>query len=157
VHGGRIQFTRSAGGLIAGQINGAIKNSDVQNSVVPTLAKALTKQVQSGFGMMSTNQQLLDIFDTGGTDSTPPSGCLNSDGTPSCKNSAPGAAAFGQCAQKADHIISTCEVATNSLIKNVLTPDVQMFQNGVYAPSAANTMKDSLSVGVGFTAVPANC
>jgi hypothetical protein len=63
----------------------------------------------------------------------------------------------GTCAQAGDGVISTCEVATNSIIKNILAPDVQMFSNDglTYAPNPANTHKDSLSVGVGFTAVKA--
>jgi hypothetical protein len=157
VHGGHIQFTSSAGMLKGGQINGAIKNDDVQNSIIPSVAVILTNKVTSGTGMASTNQQILDIFDTGGNDDPAhPSGCTNPDGTPACKNLAPSAADFNSCAVKGDKKISTCEVATNSIIKNVLAPDVQMFQGGVYMPNAANTMKDSLSLGLGFTAVKAD-
>jgi hypothetical protein len=170
VHGGHMQFTRMGDGLMKGQINGAIKNSDVQNSIIPSVAVILTNKVMSGTGMMSTNQQILDIFDTGGT-AQPGDNCMNTDGTPSCKNQAASAADFGKCAQKGDKIISTCEVATNSLIKNVLAPDVQMFNSTVtmdasgkpvlmegttYMPSMANTAKDSLSLGLSFTAVKAS-
>jgi hypothetical protein len=39
----------------------------------------------------------------------------------------------------------------------VLAPDVQIYDaNGNYAPNPLNTVKDSLSVGIGFTAVAAN-
>jgi hypothetical protein len=182
IHGGHLQFTRMGDGLMKGQINGAIKNSDVQNSIIPSVASILTDKVCPlpgramnppvcmGTGMAGTNQQILDIFDTGGT-AQPGDNCMNADGTPSCKNQAASAADFGKCAQKGDKIISTCEVATNSLIKNVLAPDVQMFNSTVtmdasgkpvlmegttYMPSAANTAKDSLSLGLSFTAVKAS-
>jgi hypothetical protein len=168
VNGGHIQFTRMGDGLMKGQLNGAIKSSDVQMTIIPAVAKLLSDKVASGSGMMSTNQQILDIFDTGGQDCsmtnpctgqpnpTTASGCMNTDGTPSCKNyTGPDA---GMCAKKGDKIISTCEVATNSIIKNVLAPDVQMFSDDGthYMPSAANMHKDSLSLGLAFTAVKAS-
>jgi len=156
IHGGHLQFTRSGNMLTKGQINGAIKSTDVQTSIIPAVAKLLTDKVAGMMGMMSTNQQILDIFDTGGQDSTPPSGCVNADGTPACKNmTGPDA---GTCAKAKDMIISTCEVATNSIIKNVLAPDVQMFSDDGthYSPSSANAHKDSLSLGLSFTAVQAS-
>ncbi len=155
VHGGHIQFTRSGNNLMKGQINGAIKNDDVQNSIIPSVALILTNKVSSGSGMSSTNQQILQIFDTGGTPQTGDN-CTGKDGNPSCKNNAASAADFGTCASAGDMIISTCEVATNSIIKNVLAPDVEMFNGGTYNPSAANTTKDSLSLGLSFTAVQAS-
>jgi hypothetical protein len=52
--------------------------------------------------------------------------------------------------------IDICEVATSGLIQNVLAPDVQMFDAaGNYHPNPTNANKDSLSIGLGFTAVPA--
>jgi hypothetical protein len=158
VNGGHIQYTRSADGSIkTGQLNGAIRSSDVQSTIIPSVAQLLTSKVSGGMGMASTNQQILDIFDTGGQDDpNMPSGCKNDDGTPACKSTTGPDA--GMCAKAKDMIISTCEVATNSIIKNVLAPDVQMFSaDGLhYMPSAANTMKDSLSLGLGFTAVKAS-
>jgi hypothetical protein len=67
-------------------------------------------------------------------------------------------------------VISTCEVATNPETKNLLGPDVQLFDstqtedaNGfavlhignTYQPSAANLARDSGSIGLAFTAVKA--
>ncbi len=60
-----------------------------------------------------------------------------------------------------DGMIGLCEVSGNSIIKNVLEPDVQMFEaDGVtYHPNknctGACTTKDSLSLGLGFTGVKA--
>jgi hypothetical protein len=87
--------------------------------------------------------QILSIFDNGGK--ADPS-C--SAGT--CKNP------DGSCAVSHDNKIDVCEVASSGLIHNVLAPDVQLFDSaGNYHPNPNNTMKDSLSIGVGFTAVAA--
>ncbi len=141
--GAHVQYTRAADGTVTGgQLNGAIRNSDVQNLVIPALAASLTAQVQvTPVGPRA--MVLLSIFDTGGkADPTCGSGtCKNPDGT---------------CAVKGDNKIDVCEVATCGLIQNILAPDVQMFDaNGNYQPSPGNTHKDSLSIGLGFSAVPA--
>ena len=61
------------------------------------------------------------------------------------------------CAVAHDGTIGDCEIATNGLLQNLLAPDVQLFDAaGNYHPNPANTTKDSLSVGLGFTAVPAS-
>jgi hypothetical protein len=137
VIGAQLTFTYSGGKLTGGQIHGAIKNTDVQGTIVPGVASLLTNKIKtdkaSAMGLSSTDMQILQIFDTGG--------CTNADGT---------------MATAMDQIISPCEVANNSIIKNVLAPDVQMFDaSGNYAPNAANTTKDSLSLGLAFTAIPA--
>jgi hypothetical protein len=47
-------------------------------------------------------------------------------------------------------------VAGNMLITNVLSPDVQIFDSsGNYKPNKMNTTKDSISLGLGFSAVGA--
>ena len=80
-------------------------------------------------GSSSSTMQILTIFDVGG-----------------CGN-----------AQAMDCRIDPCEVAENSIIKKVLAPDVQIFDaNGNYAPNKQNTTPDSMSVGLGFTAVQAS-
>ncbi len=153
LHDVQVRFTRSGDQLFKGQLNGAIRETDVQTMIVPQIAQTLSGEVALGG---SSAQQILDLFDTGGTDdSANPSGCTNSDGSPACRNMA--GPDVGACARAGDGVISTCEVATNSIIKNVLAPDVQLFAaDGTFAPNPANTMRDSLSVGVGFTAVRAS-
>jgi len=141
--GAHVQYTRAADGTVTGgQINGAIRNSDVQNIMIPALATSLTAQVQVT-PLDARAMQILAIFDNGGK-----ADASCSAGT--CKNP------NGTCAVKGDEKIDVCEVSTAGLIQNVLAPDVQMFDaNGTYHPSSDNTMKDSLSIGLGFTAVPA--
>ena len=141
--GAHVQYTRAADGTITGgQLNGAIRNADMQNVVIPALAASLTAQVQIT-PLGPRQMELLAIFDYGGK--SDPSCAAGT-----CKNP------NGTCAVKGDHKIDICEVATAGLIQNVLAPDVQMFDaNGTYHPSADNTQKDSLSIGLGFSAVPA--
>jgi hypothetical protein len=143
VVGAHVQYTRGADGKISGgQLNGAIRNSDVQTKLVPNVAVSLTAEVQANPGT-TTSIQILSIFDNGGK--ADPS-C--SAGT--CKNP------DGSCAVAMDNKIDTCEVGSSGLIQNVLAPDVQLFDSaGNYHPNPDNTMKDSLSIGVAFTAVPA--
>jgi hypothetical protein len=140
--GTRITYVRSGTGVMMGQLNGAIRNQDVQTKVVPNLAAAFNQQIASN-PSSSTSMQLLAIFDNGGKANP---ACAA--GT--CKN------LDGSCAVKGDNVISDCEVSSSGLIQNVLAPDVQMFDSaGNYRPNPANTNKDSLSVAFGFTAVRA--
>jgi len=147
VNGAHLQFTRdSSGKLTGGQLNGAIKNSDVQADIIPNVAALLTKKInddKAGPGLSSGDMQILSIFDNGGkADAACTAG--------TCKNP------DGSCAVKGDQKIDICEVSTAGLIQNVLAPDVQMFDAaGNYAPNKDNTMKDSLSLGLSFTAVGA--
>jgi hypothetical protein len=138
LNGAHIQFTTGtdagsgAPGLLKGQINGSIKNSDVQNNVIPAIADVLNQEIVIDPNSQQA-MQILQIFDFGG--------CTNPDGT---------------MAMAGDGKIDICEVATNPIVMNILAPDVQIFdQNGNYAPNPKNANKDSLSVGLGFTAVGA--
>lgn len=147
VVGVHVQYMRGPDGkLTGGQLNGAIKNADVQAKLIPNIASALTAKIMADTnagGLTATDMQILSIFDNGGkADASCVAGtCKNPDGT---------------CAVKGDNKIDICEISTSGLIQNVLAPDVQMFDaSGNYHPNPDNTMKDSLSIGLGFTAVPA--
>jgi len=143
VIGARLTYVRGANGSVTGgQLNGAIRKYDVDHQVIPAMTAGFNYQVQTN-PTSTTTMQLLSIFDNGGKASPACGGatCQNLDGS---------------CAVAHDNIFSDCEVSTSGLIQNVLAPDVQMFDAaGNYHPSAANTSKDSLSIGLGFTAVPA--
>jgi hypothetical protein len=54
-----------------------------------------------------------------------------------------------------DGTITTGELMGNALISNFLSPDVQLFQGGVWGPNPAKTTKDCLSMGLGFTGATA--
>jgi hypothetical protein len=51
IHGAHIQFTKTATGIMNGQINGGIKSEDVQGSIIPTVAALLTHRLSMGMGM----------------------------------------------------------------------------------------------------------
>ena len=136
--GAHLKYKLTGNNLMQGQINGAVRKAEVDHSLIPQMAANFDALAQTG---TSQGTQLLAIFDTGGD----PSAACGA----TCQN------LDGSCAASGDHMISDCEVATNAIIKNVLAPDVQMCTAGRYAPSAANSVKDSLSIGLAFTAVPA--
>lgn len=148
VNGAHLQFTRdSSGKVTGGQLQGAIKETDVQMDIIPNVATLLTNKLKNDNPPTSTDTQIQSTFDNGGKADPACSG--------TCKNPAYGDRA-GMCAAAMDNIIDTCEVSTSGLIQNVLAPDIQMFDaSGNYAPNKANTTKDSLSLGLGFTAVGA--
>jgi hypothetical protein len=128
--GSRLQFTLSSttGVPTMGQLNGAIKEADVQSKLIPAAAAALDQAVTAN-PTSPQSLQILQVFDIG------------------CS---------GNVSLKNDGHVAVCEVAQNSIIQNVLAADVQLFDsNGNYHPNPANTNKDSLSVGLGFTAAGA--
>ena len=145
ISGARITYTKSGMMAMKGQINGAVKKSDLDTDVIPAVAKLLDSRVRAD-PTSSTNQGILGLFDTG-------TGCTATDYNYNATDtdfdtSSPAMASDGK--------IALCEVANNGLIKSLLKPDVQMFDaNGNYAPSSANTTPDSLSIGIGFTAINA--
>ena len=161
INGAYVKFTGSATGLMKGQLDGSIKNSDIQTSIIPAVAMLLTGKIMatdlgqmctmnsdcksSGMCTMSkcvlgdTAKQIKMIFDVGDSNG---GNCTNPDGTMGKPN---------------DGKIDICEVSGNQLIANLLVPDVQIYaaDGTTYMPNKANTMKDSLSLGLGFTAVGA--
>ena len=150
VQGAHLQYTRGADGKITGgQLNGGIKSDDVQMNIIPAVAMILSNKLMNDNPQTSTDMQIASIFDNGGKADTTGK-CTNV-----CVNPSYGPRP-GMCAMAKDNIIDTCEVSTAGLIQNVLAPDVQMFDaSGNYAPNKDNTMKDSLSLGMAFTAVGA--
>ena len=142
VEGGQLEYKRDTTGVVTGgELHGFLRSTNVQSKVIPNVALLLSSKVAET-PQTATDMQIAQIFDTGGAASTACGAtCTNPDGT---------------CAKAGDMKIDICEVSTNNLIQQVLAPDIQMFQNGVYDPNPANTTKDSLSLGLGFTFVKAS-
>jgi hypothetical protein len=130
VVGARISFTPTMGGLMSGQLNGAIGKKDVDTILVPALARTFDMIAQT----MPCDQNCMNVratFDTGM--------CTNPDMTKATAN---------------DGKIDLCEVSENLLVQSLLSPDVDLFDsNGAWAPNKLNTDKDSVSLGVAFTGV----
>ena len=161
LHGAHLRMKASTGGLMSGSIQGSIKNSEIQTTIIPSIASALNASLHptdvghactlntdckssgmctGGHCALSDNaKQIKMIFDVGDGNG---GSCTNPDGTLGKPN---------------DNTISVCEVSDNQLIANLFAPDVQIYDaSGNYAPNPSNAHKDSMSVGLGFTAVPAS-
>ncbi len=131
-----VQFTfgtdmaSGAPGLLNGQIHGTIDGAVFDAEVIPKMAAYLTALLMSDPG---DHPDLERIFDVGG---------CSDDGVP---------------AVAGDFVISLCEMAENQITMNVTAPDVDIFDsNGRYDPNVRNSDKDSISLGLGFTAVQAS-
>jgi hypothetical protein len=166
VYGAHVEYTYSPTGL-TGTLNGAIRKTDIDQQVIPKLADIFNTRIQvdlTGSGLTATDKQILKVFDDGGVgkgDSTCPSTAV-AGGTPmpACRNHTfPGINNPGRCAKAGDKVIDECEVASSPIIPVVFQPDVQLFAaDGVTwmpNPNATANQKDSLSLGIQFSAVPA--
>jgi hypothetical protein len=137
VTAGRITFTVMGDQLVMGQINGAIRKSDVDTSIIPAVTALLDERVRMNPNG-DTEKQIKTLFDTG-------NGCTATDKNPD-----------GTTAASGDGKIAVCEVLNSSIIKSTLRADVDLFDaSGNYKPNPANTDKDSLSLGLGFKAYKA--
>jgi hypothetical protein len=147
VSAAKISFTNTggSGNVMTGQINGAIKNTDVQMSIIPNVAALLTMRLMTD-PTSSTSSTIENLFDMGDGAGNP---CTNMYGPD-----------VGKMEVANDHHIGACEVADSSIIQNVLAPDIQMFDaGGNYKPNSGNCAMskscDSLSLGLQFTGVKA--
>jgi hypothetical protein len=124
----------------SGVLNAVIKKTDLDQKVIPGLAASLNAQIAAA-PTSTGSLQLLGAFDNGGAaQAACGATCQNPDGS---------------CAVKGDKKIDPCELGTNALVMNLLSPDVQMFNGAQYQPNPANTMKDSLTFGVSLSLVGA--
>ncbi len=133
--GAQIQFetgTDSASampGLINGQIHGAVRADDFTRATLPAFAATFTRLIQDD----PLNHPNLVADDIGG---------CSDEGVPASPH---------------DSILTPCELAQDQWVSNVISPDVQIFDSdGRYAPNPDNKFKDSVSIGLGFTAVQAD-
>jgi hypothetical protein len=173
--GARIESQITATGC-DGKLGGAITKTDLDTIVIPTIADQLNQTIADdpGCQMMppmctGTAETVLGLFDKGIVCGTPttmdvcpaeapdcapdPDGGMNmkctcaTAGTTGCGGSLPG-----------DLGISVAEIQNNSLIKSLLTPDVDLLDasgNFQADPADRDGMEDSLSLGVAFTCVNA--
>ncbi len=112
--------------LTAGKLAGAVLADELDTAVMPVLAAQYNAAIAADPTDSST-LVILNLFDTGGCD--------------------------GGIADNS--VIELCEVQNNSLLDTVFAPDVDVVDaSGNVAPKA-NGPKDSMSLGVGFSAVAA--
>ena len=154
--GAHVVFTTNGDGTLSGALQGSLREETFHERDLPILAAFFTHLIQTD---PANHPDLIKYFDVGNGNESPCAadadcdvagispcvsghcGCVNRDGTASVAG---------------DGVIGVCELEDDPLFANLIIPDVQIFDaTGAYAPSCANSMKDSLSVGIGFTAVPA--
>ncbi len=117
-------------GLISGKLAGGILESELKTVILPGLVDIMAS-----------------IFEEDCPSTTPP--C--------CTESSVGASLMGQFDKDNSCTVTVEEVENSSLISAFLMPDVDLLDDdGNYSPTAGDeAVPDALSVGLGFTAVPA--
>jgi hypothetical protein len=117
-------------GHVTGQVNGVMRAEELAAIVLPAFAALFTQQIHDD---PAAHLQLQSIFDTGG---------CSDDGVPAKAN---------------DNVITLCELLQNQIIQNIFSDDITLFDpDGTYDPQPGKKPRDSLSIGVGFTAVQAS-
>jgi hypothetical protein len=124
-------------GTISGRFNAGIPGAEIGPRLLAAFTDVVNRELFEDAASPLDNWIILSTLDTGGEDQ----GCAGS-----CRND------DGSCGVRGNKYIEDCEVSTNSITKNVFAPDVQLFRDGQYAPSPDNKTKDSISIGLGFTA-----
>ncbi|MCS6913389.1 MAG: hypothetical protein RMK29_02480 [Myxococcales bacterium] len=127
-----------------GELHGVIRKADIDTQIIPAVASLLTDQIRKN-PTGSATETIIRLFeDTMGNEASKKK-CMM---TPAKCCSTP--------ATRQTCEILPDEVRSNALIGNVLAADVQVFQDGMWNPVPKGTMKDAMSVGLGYTAVRAN-
>jgi hypothetical protein len=129
-----ISGTFSATGIANGKLCGAVPADELKTTILPQVADLLSAQIKKGGATADT---LAGLFDTDHSCAT----------DPACTSPT----AAGTC-----HCISEMEIESNSIIKTLLNPDVDLdptktnpFATDMNDPTYKN---DGLSVGFGFNA-----
>ena len=116
--GAHTKLSATATALSNGIIGGCVTQSDIMTKVYPSLATAFSAQVAADCTML-----------------TNPPGC-------GCTSGSTGATLLSLFDTNHDCMISTTEIASNSLVMSLLAPDLTI------------EGQQCISLGVGFTAVP---
>lgn len=129
--GARISATVSATGATNGILGGAITQDDVENEIIPAIADVMT-------GYMAAD-----------CDCTEPSGPIT------CTADSTGETLDTMFNTTHDCAITGPELLGSAIVQAAIMPDVDMFNGDAFEPGVDGE-DDSLSLGVGFTAVGAD-
>ncbi len=174
--GARIQADVAADSLMNAKLGGAITKSDIDTKVIPNVAELVNATVADDPGCQmvppmcgSSAQTILDLFDHGVA-------CTAENAAEVCPAEAsmcdiPAMMTEGLCACGAaacdgnlagDMQVTVAELVNDDLISSILSPDVDLLNCGADQPQTCTTfsprqdgVKDSVSMGVGFTGVNA--
>jgi hypothetical protein len=159
VTAGRIAFVVEGDRLVSGQLNGAFRGADIKSLLFPALARMFTRQLREHPLNDPLSGGIHNSIDIGGWEEDNDTGCGEVPNLPEhqrvffCRGS------DGECGVPKDEVIQLCEITTNYLVTNNFWLDVDLFDDeGRYRPTPGerytrNPGADSLSMGVGFTAV----
>jgi hypothetical protein len=143
-----------------GKLGGAITQDDINTKVIPAVADMMNTNIADNCPGMtcpkgSSSQTIIDLFDVGiecDTAEDCPAAASTCDATdmvctcggPDCGGHLAG-----------DYVITDEELINNDLIASILSPDVDLLDaDGNFNPRQ-DMVEDSVSLGVGFTCVPA--
>lgn len=129
--------------LLGGEIHGVIPVTERDRELIPALAILVTGTIRA-MPMGTDAETFVRVFEDPSRSATSARKCSE---TPErcCK----------QLANRPFCEITADEVRENPLVGLFLRPDVQIFQDGRYAPVPGGPAPDALSAGFGFTAVAA--
>lgn len=126
--GVRIEAEIAPGGVV-GRMGGAMLEEDVQQTVIPLFAEALDRIIARD--------------------------CPEQDGQRWCPPGSDGEELVRLFDEDGDFTISPDDLRDSELLSSLVAPDVDLFDaDGTFAPRT-DKVKDALSIGFGFTAVPA--
>jgi hypothetical protein len=176
--GARIEADVTATGITNAKLGGAITKTDIDTQVIPNVATLVSSTIAEDPGCMmtppmcgSSAQTLLDLFDHGVacTEETTADVCPAE--APDCDIPAGMTEGLCTCATAPDCAgnlagdmqVTVAELVTDELISSILAPDVDLLNCGADAPQTCDTyaprqdgVKDSVSMGVGFSGVNAS-
>ena len=126
--GAQTEFSVSASGIGHGRIAGAVTTEQLFTEVLPSLHGLIQERVTDACGGV-------------------PPDC--------CESGSNGAAILRIFDTDNDCQISIDEIRTNSAVANLLAPDVDLLDGDTFGPNQDGS-KDAISLGIGFTAIPAD-
>lgn len=122
-----------------GQLHGVVSKADIDLRVVPPIALMITQMI-NGDPTSGTTMTIISLFEN----------LMNPVSQAKCMVAA-------DCCRTSP---ATCKILPAEILASpiggVLSPDVQVFNEmGEWAPVPGGTKKNGMSVGIGFTSVPA--
>jgi hypothetical protein len=141
LYGARIEGQVSPNGVTNGRLHGALRKEDVEEFSLPVVAQAVTQRINEDPGGTGETAAMIAIFES---DSNTVSQAKCSATPAKCCATNP-----------ATCVITPEEIGQSTIIQQILTPDVQMFQNGAWSPKAGGSAPESLSFGIGFVGIKA--
>jgi hypothetical protein len=124
----RTAFNASANGLASGRLGGAITEDEARNNILPVLVTLVT-------GLVAAD-------------------CMGTE-DPCCTGGSTGAVLYDVFDTDDDCAVSDAEVENNDLVNTILSPDLDLLDASGNLNPNSDEVNDSISLGLGFSAVGA--